>query len=122
MKKINIITLSLFLSIFLLGFIVSYKSKIRKSIVIFINSLIVTLLSINAKAKSNGLKSVNDSILPAHLCLTNKSSRLLNKPKPQNQNLGSNKLGGNVNNNNDNNSNFEPECIDNSKPDNPYHY
>ena len=24
--------------------------------------------------------------------------------------------------NNDNNSNFEPECIENSKPDNPYHY
>ena len=57
MKKINIITLSLFSWIFLIGFIVSYKNsgKIRESIRIAIIWAIVTLSPISAEAKSSGL-------------------------------------------------------------------
>ena len=57
---------------------------------------------------------------PAHSRPANKGSGLFNQPKPQNP--GSDKPGGNGSNGDDNNSNFEPECIENSKPDNPYHY
>jgi len=53
----------------------------------------------------------------------NKYSGLFNQPKPQNQNLGSDKPNGNGSNGgDDNNSNFEPECIENPKPANPYEY
>ena len=56
---------------------------------------------------------------PAHSRPANEGSGLFNQP---NQNLGSDKPGGNGSNDDDNNSNFEPECIENSKPENPYHY
>lgn len=55
---------------------------------------------------------------PAHSRPANKDSGLFNQPKPQNQNPGSDKPGGN----DDNNSNVEPECIENPKLNNPYHY
>lgn len=59
---------------------------------------------------------------PAHSRPANKGPGLFNQPKHQNQNPGSDKPGGNGGNGDDNNSNFEPECIENRKPDNPYHY
>ena len=117
MKKINIRTLSLFSSIFLIGFIVSYKKSgnIRESIKIAIIWAIVTLSPISAEAKrADGFTP------PAHSRPANKDSGLFNQPKPQN--TGSDKPGGNGSNGDDNNSNFEPECIENPKPDNPYHY
>ena len=65
MKKINIITLSFFSSIFLIGFIVNYKNsgKIRKSITIAIIWAIVTLFPISAK--SIGLPGANGFTPPA---------------------------------------------------------
>jgi hypothetical protein len=63
--------------------------------------------------------------LPRQLthALANKDSGLLNQPKPQNQNPGPDKPGGNGSNGgDDNNSNFEPECIENSNPTNSYDY
>ena len=53
-KKINIITISLFPLIFLIGFIVSYKNsgKIREYVRIAIIWSIVTLSPISAEAKS----------------------------------------------------------------------
>ena len=124
MKKINIITLSLFSSIFLIGFIVSYKNsgKIRESIRIAIIWAIVTLLPISAEAKSSGLPGADGFTPPVHSRPANKDSGLFNQPKPQNQNPGSDKPGGNGSNGDDSNSNFESECIENPKPDNPYHY
>jgi hypothetical protein len=130
MKKINIVTLSLFSAIFLIGFIVSYKNsgRIRESIKIAIIWSIITLPPISAEAKSNGLPGVDGFIPPAHSRPANKGPGLFNQPKDQNQNQnpGSDKPGGNGNGSNgggdDNNSNSEPECIENRKPDNPYHY
>lgn len=124
MKKINIITLSLFSAIFLIGFIVSYKNsgKIRESIRIAIIWAIITLSPISAEAKSSGLPGADGFTPPAHSRPANKGPGLFNQPKHQNQNPGSDKPGGNGGNGDDNNSNFEPECIENRKPDNPYHY
>jgi len=125
MKKINITTLSLFSAIFLIGFIVSYKNsgKIRESIRIAIIFAIITLSPISAEAKSSGLPGVNSFTPPAHSRPANKGPGLFNQPEHQNQNPGSDKPGGNGSNGDDNNSNFEPECIENQKPDdNPSHY
>lgn len=113
MKKINIITLSLFSSIFLIGFIVSYKNsgKICKSIKIAIIWAIVTLSPISVEAKSSGLPGADGFTPPAHSRPATKGSGLFNQPKLQNQNQnpGSDKPGGNGINGDDNNSNFEPE-------------
>ena len=124
MKKINITTLSLFSAIFLIGFIVSYKNsgKIRESIRISVIWAIITLSPISAEAKSSGLPGADAYIPPSHLDTANKGPDLFNQPKYQNQNPGSDKPGENESNGDDNNSNFEPECIENRKPDNPYHY
>ena len=121
MKRINVISLGLFSSIFLIGFIVSYKNsgKIYESTRIAIIWAIITLSPISAEAKSSGLPGVDGFTSPAHSRPANKYSGLFNKP---NQNSGSDKPGGNGNNGDDNNSNFEPECIENPKPDNQYHY
>lgn len=126
MKKISTITLSLFSSIFLIGFIISYKNsgKIRESIRIAIIWAIVTLSLISTEAKSTGLPGADGFTPPANSHPANKGSGLFNQPKPQNQDPGSDKPGGNGDDNNSN-SNFERECIEkseNSKPDNPYHY
>ena len=126
MKRINTISLSLFSSIFLIDFIVSYKNsgKIYESTRIAIIWAIITLSPISAEAKSSGLPGVDGFTSLAHLRPANKYSGLFNKP---NQNSGSDKPGGDGNNGDDNNSNFEPECIENPKPENPkpdnqYHY
>jgi len=128
MKRINVISLGLFSSIFLIGFIVSYKNsgKIYESSRIAIIWAIIILSPISAEAKSSGLPGVDGftSPAPAHSRPANKHSGLFNKP---NQNSGSDKPGGDGNNGDDNNSNFEPECIENPKPENPkpdnqYHY
>jgi len=67
MKKINIITLSLFSSIFLIGFIVSYKNsgKIRESIRIAIIWAIVTSSPISAETKSSGFIGAYSFTSPA---------------------------------------------------------
>lgn len=77
---------------------------------------------ISAEAKSSGLPGADGFTPPAHSRPANKDLGLFNQPKPQNQNPGLDKPGGNGSNGDDNNSNFEPECIENPKPDNPYHY
>ena len=66
MKKINITTINLFLPIFLIDFIVSYKnsSKILESIKIAIMwTIIMTLPPISAEEKSSGLSGA-DSFTP----------------------------------------------------------
>jgi hypothetical protein len=113
-KKINVVSVSLFSIIFLIGFIVNYKNsgKIGKSIRIAIIRTIVTLSPISAKAKSSGLPSVDGFIPSAHSRPINKDSGLFNQPKPH----GLDKLGENGSNDGDyNNSNFE-ECIENPRP------
>ena len=108
MKKINIIIIGFFSSIFLIGFIVSYKNsgKIRESIRIAIIWAIVNLSHISAEAKSSGLPGADGFTPPAHSRPANKGSGLFNQSKPQNS--GSDKPGENGSNGDDNNSNFEP--------------
>ena len=122
MKKINNITLSLFWVIFLIGFIVSYKNpgKIREFIRISIIQGITSVSFIGGEAKSSGLPGADGFTPPAYSRPANKDPGLFYNPKHKNP--GSDKPGGNGNNGDDNNSNFEPECIDNRKPDNTYHY
>ncbi len=117
-KKVNIVTLSLFLVIFLIGFRLSYKNsgKFRESIRIALIWAIVTLSPLSVEAKSGGFTP------PAHSRPANKNSGLFNQPKPQNQNPGSDKPGGNGGGGDDNNSNPEPECIEYSKLADSYDY
>lgn len=122
-KKINIVTLSLFLVIFLIGFRLSYKNsgKLRESIRIALIWAIVTLSPLSVEAKSGGFPSAEGFTPPAHSRPANKNSGLFNQSKPQNQNPGSDKPGGNGGGGgDDNNSNPEPECIEYSKPADPY--
>ena len=57
---------------------------------------------------------------PYHSRPANKHLGLFNQPKPQNPNPREN--GSNGGDGGDDNSNFELECIENPKSDNPYHY
>lgn len=86
-----------------------------------IAAILAGLIPASTEAKSSGLPGADGFTPPAHTRPVNKDSGLFNQPKPQNP--GADKPGGNGSNGgDDNNSNFESECIENPKSDNPYHY
>lgn len=121
-KKVNIVTVSLFLVIFLIGFRLSYKNsgKFRESIRIALIWATVTLSPLSVEAKSSWFPGAEGFNPPAHTRSANKNSGLFNQPKSQNP--GSDKPGGDGGGGDDNNSNPEPECIEYSKPADPYDY
>ena len=122
-KRVNIVTVSLFLVIFLIGFRLSYKNsaKFREYIRIALIWATVTLSPLSVEAKSNWFLDAEGFTPPAHQRPANKNPSLFNQPKPQNKNPGSDKPGGNGGGDN-NNSNPEPECIEYSKPADTYDY
>jgi len=108
---------------FLIAFTVTYKrsGKVRESIRISIIWIIISASPLGAEAKDKWFPGAEGFTPPAHSRPANKDPGLFNQPKPQNP--CSDKPGGNGSNgDDDNNSNFEPECIENSKPDNSYNY
>jgi hypothetical protein len=122
-KKINIVTISLFWVIFRIGFRLTYKNsgKFNKSIRIALISATVILSPLSVEAKSKWFPGADGFTPPAHSHSRpeNKNSGLFNQPKPQNQNSGSDKPGGNGDHYN---SNPELECIEYSKPSDTYDY
>jgi len=114
MKKINIIIVNLFLAIFLIGFVVSYKNfgEICESTRIVIIFLIINLSFMITEKRSTRFWGADSFTPPAHSCLINKNSSLFNQPENKPERNG----------NNNNNSNFKPEYIENPKPDNTYKY
>lgn len=89
-KKFNIVTISLFRVIFLIGFSFSYKNyfKFRKSIQIALMSSIKTLSLLSVEAKSHWFSGKKGSTPTARSGSANENSGLFNQPKPQNQNPG----------------------------------
>lgn len=89
-------------------------------------TLLLTLLfgrARGAEAKGKVFPAADGFTPPDQSRPANKDSGLFNQSKSQNKNTGSDKPRGNGSNGgDDNNSNFEPECIENSKLDNLYNY
>lgn len=126
MKKINILNLSIFLSIFPIVFIINNANsgKIYKSIKIAIIVAIVILSRMSRNAKNNSLQDTHGFTPADDSWPAKKDSGLFNEPKFRHQNLNvdSNKPRYDGSNYDNNNLNFEPECIENSKSDNTYNY
>lgn len=130
MRKINIITVSLFSSIFLISFIISYKNsgKPFKSIKIATLWAIVTFLPISSQAKSGKFPAAEGFTQPVQSRPMNQRPGLFNRPKNQNivssndDASGNNDDPGDGDDKDQSENNPDSKCLKNSESNNPYHY